>query len=175
VIGAALPAAVVGALLSHRVDGRVLLALSGVALLFVGVRVVRGGGRVVDPSLAARRRESYAFVTTAAVVVGFASGLLANGGGFLLVPLFLVLLGLPMHRATGTSLLIAATLTVPTLITHIAMGDIDWTTAGLLAVGLVPGALLGGVVGQHLPTRQHATAFGIFLVAFAAWYLFRLF
>jgi uncharacterized membrane protein YfcA len=54
------------------------------------------------------------------------------------------------------------------------LGDIDWTTAGLLAAGLVPGALLGGLVGQRFPARRHATAFGLFLVTFAAWYLFRL-
>jgi uncharacterized membrane protein YfcA len=177
VIAGALPAAVAGALLSHRVDDRILLALSGLALLFVGVRVL-GAGRAdrtaADAERAARRRDDPLFVGGAAVVVGFASGLLANGGGFLLVPLFLVLLGLDAHRATGTSLLIAATLTVPTLATHIVVGDIDWTTAGLLAAGLIPGALLGGLVGQHLPARQHAAAFGLFLVAFAAWYLFRL-
>jgi hypothetical protein len=79
-----------------------------------------------------------------------------------------------MNRATGTSLLIAATLTVPTLATHIVLGDIDWTTAGLLAVGLVPGALLGGLVAQRLPARQHAAALGLFLVVFAVWYLVRL-
>jgi uncharacterized membrane protein YfcA len=171
IIAGALPAAVAGALVSHRIDGRVLLALSGLALLFVGARVLGGGGAVVDAERAARRRSSPGFVTGAAVVVGFASGLLANGGGFLLVPLFLVLLGLDMNRATGTSLLIAATLTVPTLATHIVLGDIDWTTAGLLAVGLVPGALLGGLVAQRLPAQQHAAALGLFLVVFAAWYL----
>ena len=174
VIACALPAAVVGAFASQRVDGRVLLALSGLALLFVGARVVAGGGAVVDAERAARRRSNPAFVAVAAVVVGFTSGLLANGGGFLLVPLFLVLLGLDMHRATGTSLLIAATLTVPTLATHMLLGDIDWTTAGPLAAGLVPGALLGGLVGQRFPARRHATAFGLFLVTFAAWYLLRL-
>ena len=174
IIAAALPAAVVGALLSHRVDGRVLLALSGLALLFVGLRVLGTGGTAVDAERAARRRADPRFVCGAAIVVGFLSGLLANGGGFLLVPLFLVLLGLEPHRATGTSLLIAATLTVPTLATHIVLGDIDWTTAGLLAAGLVPGALLGGLVGQRFPARRHAAAFGLFLVAFATWYLLRL-
>jgi uncharacterized protein len=174
IIAGALPAAVAGAVVSHRVDGRVLLALSGLALLLVGLRVLAGGGAVVDAERAARRRVDPRFVGPAAVVVGFTSGLLANGGGFLLVPLFLVVLGLDAHRATGTSLLIAATLTVPTLATHVVLGAIDWTTAGLLAAGLVPGALLGGLVGQRVPARQHAAAFGLFLVAFAAWYLVRL-
>jgi hypothetical protein len=174
IITGALPAAVAGALVSHRVDGRVLLALSGLALLFVGLRVLGAAGTGIDAERAARRRADPRVVVTAAVVVGFLSGLLANGGGFLLVPLFLVVLGLDVHRATGTSLLIAATLTVPTLATHIVLGDVDWTTAGLLAAGLVPGALLGGLVGQHVPTRQHAAAFGLFLVAFATWYLLRL-
>jgi uncharacterized membrane protein YfcA len=107
------------------------------------------------------------------MAVGFFSGLLANGGGFLLVPLFLVVLGLEANRATGTSLLIAAALTVPTLATHMVLGDIAWGTAGLLAAGLVPGAILGGVLGQRLPTQKHTAALGMFLVAFATWYLTR--
>lgn len=168
----ALPAAVLGALASHRIDGRALLALSGVALFLVGVRVLRGN-TALDPRHAARRRSNVTVVTLAAVTVGFASGLLANGGGFLLVPLFLVFLGLDINTSTGTSLLIAATITVPTLATHIVLGDIDWTIAAEFAAGLTPGALLGGLVGQRLPARQHQTAFGLFLVAFAAWYLTR--
>jgi hypothetical protein len=175
IIACALPAAVVGASLSRSIDGRALLVLSGLVLLFVGVRVLRSGGAgaAVDPVRALRLRESSTFVAGAAVGVGFFSGLLANGGGFLLVPLFLVVLGLEANRATGTSLLIAATLTVPTLATHMVLGDIDWATAGLLAAGLVPGAILGGVLGQRMPAQKHTAALGLFLVAFATWYLSR--
>lgn len=170
-----LPAAVLGALASRWVGGPVLLALSGVVLLVVGIRVLRPGradtGRL---ERAVRLRSNRTFVIGTAAVVGFFSGLLANGGGFLLVPLFLLVLGLDRDEATGTSLIVAATLTVPTLATHALLGDIDWLVAGAFGLGLVPGALAGGRLAVHLPSDRLKAAFGVLLVGFAVWFLLRL-
>lgn len=166
------PAAVLGAIASRWVGGPLLLVLSGITLLVVGARVLRPGG-VVDPARAHERRHRPAFVIGAAVAIGFASGLLANGGGFLLVPLFLLVLGLDMNEAAGTSMVVAAALTVPTLLTHAALGDIDWLIAGLFAAGLVPGAVIGGRVAQSLPVGRLRIAFGALLVGFAVWFLVR--
>lgn len=172
ILGGALPAAVAGAVASRHVDGRALLLLSGVVLLGVGVRVLRPGAPV-DPERAARRRADTRLVVAAGTAIGFLSGLLANGGGFLLVPLLLVVLGYEITTATGTSLLIAAGLSLPTLATHLVLGDVDWLIAGAFAAGLVPAALVGGQVAQRLPTARLRRAFGVFTVAFAAWYLTR--
>ena len=173
-LAGALPAAIVGALASSRVGGPVLLVLSGLVLLVVGLRVLRP----VATSTATiercdRRRESARFVVAAAVVVGFASGLLANGGGFLLVPMFLLLLGLDMNRASGTSLALASALTIPTLLVHMGMGDIDYVVASAFAVGLVPGAFIGARLASRLPTDRLQRAFGVLLVVVAVWFLAR--
>lgn len=172
ILAGALPAAVVGAATSHHIDGRALLVLSGIALLGVGLRVLRPAASV-DPERAARRRANTRLVTAAAIAIGFTSGLLANGGGFLLVPLLLVVLGHEITTATGTSLLIATVLSLPTLATHLVLGDVDWPVAGAFAAGVVPAALLGGHVAQRLPATQLRRAFGVFLTAFAAWFLVR--
>jgi uncharacterized membrane protein YfcA len=168
----AFPAAVAGAVCSHWVGGPLLLLASGVALLVVGLRTVRPG-HAVDPEVAARRRASTAFVVSSAAAIGFASGLLANGGGFLLVPLFLLALGLDMNEAAGTSLVVAFAVSIPTLATHALVGDIDWLIASLFAVGMVPGALAGGQLGTRLPTARLRHAFGVLLLGFAVWFLGR--
>jgi uncharacterized membrane protein YfcA len=167
------PAAVVGAFLSHIVGGPVLLGLSGVVLLGVGIRIVTSDGRAAPTARALDRSASVPFVVGAAVVVGFAAGLLANGGGFLLVPLFLLALGLDMKSATGTSLVVAAAFTIPTLLTHAVIGDVDWLVAGAFAVGIVPGALVGSGLSKALPSARLRWAFGVLLVGFAAWFLVR--
>jgi uncharacterized membrane protein YfcA len=172
VLVGALPAAVAGAVASRYVGGPVLLALSGVVLLVVGLRVLRPG-RTVSTEVAARRRTSVTFVVSAAIAVGFASGLLANGGGFLLVPLFLLALGMDMHEAAGTSLVVACALTVPTLATHLIIGDVDWLVAGLFAAGMIPGAMAGSQGARLLPTARLRGAFGVLLVGFAVWFLGR--
>jgi uncharacterized membrane protein YfcA len=166
------PAAVLGAVASRWIGGPALLVISGVVLLVVGLRVLRPGN-AVDPVRAADRRTDRVFVIGSAILIGFVSGLLANGGGFLLVPLFLLVLGLDMHEAAGTSMVVAAVLTVPTLLTHVALGNVDWLIAGLFATGLVPGALIGGRVAQRLPMARLRSAFGVLLVGFATWFLLR--
>ncbi len=175
----AVPAAILGALASRVVGGPVLLVASGVTLLTVGVRVLRPARRVdaaaaeAHQAACARRRANTLFVAFAAAGIGFLSGLLANGGGFLLVPLFLLALGLDMHKAAGTSLVVASTLTLPTLLTHAVIGDIDWTVAGFFALGLIPGVLAGSHLAPHLPTARLQRAFGALLVGFAVWFLVR--
>jgi len=167
-----LPAAIAGAAASTLIGGPVLLVLSGLVLLVVGLRVLRP--LATDPASverAGRRRASAMFVVTTAALVGFASGLLANGGGFLLVPMFLLLLGLDMNQASGTSLVVASALTVPTLLVHMGLGDIDYTVAGAFALGLVPGAFVGARMAVRLPTERLQRAFGVLLVLVAVFFL----
>lgn len=169
---AAFPAAIVGAIASQWVSGPVLVAISGVVLLLIGLRVLRPGD-VVDGDRQPWARRHPALLTGAAVLVGFSSGLLANGGGFLLVPLFLLAVGLDMSEATGTSLVVASVLTIPTLLTHAVLGDIDWTVSAVFALGLIPGAWLGALTSKHLATEKLRGAFGVLLVGFAMWFLVR--
>ncbi len=171
-LAGALPAAVVGSIASGWIGAPVLLVASGLVLFVVGLRIIRPGA-MVAPEVAARRRANVAFVASTAAGIGFASGLLGNGGGFLLVPLFLLALGLDMNEAAGTSLVVAAALTIPTLATHAIVGDIDWPVAGLFAIGMVPGVLAGSCLAPLLPTAKLRNAFGFVLLGFAAWFLTR--
>ena len=166
-IAAGMPAAALGALLSSQVPGAVLLVLSGVVLLVVGGRLAIAS---CDPP--ARTGNEQAAVLAAAGV-GFTAGLLANSGGFLLVPVFLLVAGLGMRAAAGTSLLVAAALSIPTLATHWALGHVDWRVALLFAVGLVPGTLAGTAVSKVLPPERTQRAFGVVLLLFAAWFVVR--
>lgn len=170
---AAVPAAVIGALSTRLVGGAALLVLSGSVLLLVGIRVVRPGRAAVANASAIRH--NVAVVVACAVVVGYTSGLLANGGGFLLVPLFLVAMGLDMNEASGTSLVVAVGLTIPTLLTHVWIGDIDWAVSGVFAVGLVPAASVGARLAQRLDPSRLRRAFGVLLIGFALWFLARQF
>src|SRR5437870_3464694 len=97
---------------------------------------------------------------------GLFAGLLANGGGFLLVPLYVLVFGLRMRQAVGTSLLVVAVLSVPTLATHWALGHVDWHVATLLAAGLLPGSLVGGRLAHRFDGPDVRRVFGWFLVAF---------
>jgi hypothetical protein len=171
-IAGGVPATVLGALLSPLVGGQALLVASGGVLAVVGIRVLRpssadaiGDGR--------RRRRNGWLVAGAAAGVGLFTGLLANGGGFLLVPLYLLVLGLPMRTSSGTSLAVIAALSVPTFIAHWSLGHIDWHVAVGFAAGSIPAAYLGGLLAHRIRGDRLRTAFGWLLVVFAAFFVVR--
>ena len=171
-VAGGVPGTVIGALTSGLLGGTKLLLLSGVMLLVVGVRVL-----VPDPrdhaTRTERRRNNTALVLTASFAVGLLTGLLANGGGFLLVPLLVVVFGLTTGMAAGTSMVAVAALTLPTLVTHWWLGHIDWRLAAVFALGVLPGSALGAGAAQHVPAKQARIAFGALLVGFAVWFLIR--
>jgi uncharacterized protein len=170
----AVPATVVGALLSRAVGGAALLVASGVVLVAVGIRVLLP---IEDAAREAgtRRRLNRPLLVGAAAGLGIFTGLLANGGGFLLMPLYLLVFGLRMRQAVGTSLLVVAVLSIPTLLTHWALGHIDWAVSGAFALGMLPASYAGAQLSGRLSGGLQRRAFGCFLVAFGSLFtLYRL-
>ncbi|MGH9275130.1 MAG: sulfite exporter TauE/SafE family protein [Acidimicrobiales bacterium] len=167
-----LPGTIAGAVASSLVRGSWLIALSGALLLVVGARVL-----LPDPSghgdRCAARRERTSVVVGVAFGVGLLTGLLANGGGFLLVPAFVVLLGLSTGMASGTSMVAVGFLAIPTLLVHWQLGHIDWPIALVFGIGVLPGSLVGARAAERVPADRARQAFGILLVTFAIWFLAR--
>ena len=168
------PATVVGALLSRVVGGNALLVVSGFVLVIVGQRVLRPTGQAARDAGTARRKNRPLLVAAAAAA-GLFTGLLANGGGFLLVPMYLLVFGLGMREAVGTSLLVIAVLTVPTLATHWALGHIDWGVAGAFALGAVPASAVSGRLARRVGGETVRRAFGgLLIICGVAFVMFRL-
>ena len=162
----AIPAAVVGGLLSKVVGGDALLVASGVVLVAVGFRVVLP---IEDAAREAgtRRRLNRPLLVACAAGAGLFSGLLANGGAFLLMPMYLLIFGLRMRQAVGTSLVVVAAMSVPSLLTHWSLGHIDWAVSAALLVGQLPGSALGSQLSKRITTPGVARrAFGRFLIVF---------
>ena len=159
------PGTILGALLSRLAGGPVLLVASGVTLVVVGARVL---GRIGEAAREAgtRRRRNRALLVAATFGVGVFTGLLANGGGFLLVPVYLLVFGLRMRQAAGTSLVVVTALAVPTLVSHWILGHVDWALAGQFGAGMLPGSAAGSLLAQRIQGPRLRRAFGVFLVAF---------
>lgn len=168
----AVPFAVLGALLARVLGGYALLVASGFFVVILGARVVLP---ISEDTRAAgiQRREGWARLVGSTAVVGLLTGLLANGGGFLLVPLYLLVFGLRMRAAAGTSLAVIAGLSVPTVVVHWAVGNIDWRVALLFAAGALPGSVLGSYAVHHTVQRSTRTAFGWSLVLFGLYFTWR--
>lgn len=169
-VAGGLPGTILGGLASAWVDGGQLVMWSGALLLLVGARVL-----LPDPAghgeRCAARRERTLLVLTLSFAVGLLTGLLANGGGFLLVPTFVLVLGLGAGVASGTSVAVVGALSLPTLAVHWTLGHVDWRIAAVFALGVLPGSLLGNGVAARVSPASARRLFGVFLVVFASWFL----
>ena len=101
------------------------------------------------------------------VLVGLLTGIAGVGGGFAIVPALVLLAGLPMHLASGTSLLLIST---NSLVALLALGH--WPAASLgMMLPLVAGGAAGAVLGQrlapHLSERKLRLGFAGLLIGSA--------
>ena len=80
--------------------------------------------------------------------------------------MYLLIFGLDMREAAGTSLLVVTVLAIPTLAAHWALGHIDWVLAGEFAAGLLPGSATGSRLAQHVQGTVIRQAFGWLLAVF---------
>jgi uncharacterized membrane protein YfcA len=119
-----------------------------------------------NPS-AATRQAKPAMLAIQGVMVGLLTGIAGVGGGFAIVPALVLLAGLPMQLASGTSLLLIA---VNALVALGALGH--WPSQSLpLILPLLAGGAIGAVVGQrlapHLSDRRLRQGFSILLISSA--------
>jgi uncharacterized membrane protein YfcA len=103
------------------------------------------------------------------LLAGAYSGFLGLGGGFVIVPGLTRFTGMPLKRAIGTSLVTVAVLAIPGTVTHALLGHIDWRLALLLAIGVVPGALIGARLTERASEGTVRIAFAVLLAVVGVW------
>ena len=95
---------------------------------------------------------------------GLMSGYVGVGGGFIMVPLMLSLIHIPMKLASGTSLIAILILAIPGTFENGIAGNIDYVVGLSVAIGSIPGAVLGAMLVKRVPERVLRFIFGGFLI-----------
>lgn len=101
-------------------------------------------------------------------IAGAASGLVGVGGGILKVPLMVLLLGIPMDIAVGSSAFMVGLTAVGGFLGHLASGHWDWRTSLVLAVGVFVGGQIGARMALGIDKKKMEKAFGWFLFVIGA-------
>jgi len=161
-------ASAVGAALTRVVNARFLLLVTAALLAWQSVQILRGRSKARS-EVAARAIPAWTLVLIG-LAAGLLSGLLGIGGGLVIVPALAGMLGVPLKRALGTSLVAVVVLVIPGTIVHAALGHIDWTAALFLAIGAVPGARLGATIALGANERTLRLLVGSFLAFVAVAY-----
>ncbi|MBN9109742.1 MAG: sulfite exporter TauE/SafE family protein [Pseudonocardia sp.] len=168
-------AAFAGAAVNRLLDPRLVLA--GFALLMVaaGIRMLTGGNRVGGdcalPEGGVNWRGCLPKSIAAGLAVGFLTGLFGVGGGFLIIPAFVLLLGLPMGSAVATSLAVIVINSAAGFVAHLGEAHLDPTITLAFAGTAVIGSLLAGRLAHRVSTARLQRWFAYLIFAVAAFVL----
>ena len=161
-------AAAGGAALTKVIDAHILLLFTAGLIAWQAIRVGWGKPSAESPGRPARP-PAWALAVTG-TAAGFASGLLGIGGGVVMVPVMTGVMGMPLKRTIGTSLVIIAFMVIPGTLVHAALHHIDWAIFLWLSIGVIPGAAIGSRWTIRARERTLRLAVGGFLLAVAAAY-----
>jgi len=165
------PTVLVGAYLTSEVPGRILMALTGLFVMIVGVRMLLNFEKSKTPL--PKLQENRNLFVLVGIITGLFSGLLANGGGFLLLPAYLLLFRFSPQKAAATSLVAVSLLALPGTLAHYILGHIDFKIVALMAVGVIPSTYAGAHLGLSLSKDKARWYFGLFLLLFGLFFLLR--
>ena len=102
------------------------------------------------------------------ILAGILSGLVGVGGGVIMVPLLVLLLGFNQHQAQGTSLaVLVVPVTAVAVYTYHKEGFIDWRYVGIIAMFFVIGGYFGSKIAVGLDQKILKKVFGFILLIIA--------
>lgn len=165
---------VLGAQISRWIPGVVQLFVFALVMLVAALMMARPFATAAGE----RPPRARGLIVLDGLAVGVLTGLIGIGGGFLILPALVLLGGLAMHRALGTSLCIIALNAFSgfakhaTLLAAAGIG-LDWRLIGLFTAVGAGGSLIGLQLADRLPQQRLKRLFAGFLVLMAVFILSR--
>ena len=171
VASAGVPAAVLGTAVNHRVGDRAVLLGFAALMVASAVRMLReapaAGGDCALPDGGTRWRSCLPKAVAVGAGVGFLTGLFGVGGGFLVVPALVLLLGFDLPAAVGTSLVVVAGNSAAGFFAHMGRVSLDVPVTLAFAGAALAGAGVAALVAHRLPTHRLSQAFAWLVLAVA--------
>jgi hypothetical protein len=158
-----------GAWLAKFVPGAAQLVLFAVVMLLAAVLMLRKRQNASSESAETHAPHSFWQIALEGLAVGVLTGLVGVGGGFLIVPALVLLGGLSMRIAVGTSLVVIFLKSAVGFWKYLGVLDglqlsVDWGTIALfLAIGTI-GSYAGTLIGGYLDQDKLKRVFAVFLL-----------
>jgi uncharacterized membrane protein YfcA len=169
---AGIPAAWGGTAVGRLLDPNTLMLAFAVIMVIAGIRMLM---RTTETEGSCSTGPNRAFRSCApkavgvGILVGFLTGLLGVGGGFLITPALTLFLGLRMKQAVGSSLAIIVINSAAGFSAHATGFAIDWPSVLSFAVPAILGSLLAARLARHLNDEHIRISFAVLIFAVAAW------
>lgn len=172
---AGIPGSIVGSALSRHLPDSALLIGFAVVMVVAGIRMLAdqsntGTACEVRAGQVNWRRCAPRSLG-AGLAVGLLTGLFGVGGGFLIIPALVVVLGVEMSTAIGTSLLIIVANSIAGLFSHLNGVSLDWSITAAFVGAAMLASLVAGYFGTKIDTARLQRWFAYLVFAVAAYVL----
>ncbi|MEM9194571.1 MAG: sulfite exporter TauE/SafE family protein, partial [Myxococcota bacterium] len=171
-----------GGQVAQFIPGSILLLLFASMMLITSVAMWRG--RKPRPALKEElsdtsasveqaRRKKLWLVIPQGLLVGFFTGLVGAGGGFLVVPALVLLGRLEPRQAVGTSLVVVSANSFAGFLGYVSHVEVNYTIAGALVGAAVVGSFIGAALSKAVPQPKLRRGFAVFVAVMGAYILIR--
>lgn len=170
-----IPATFAGSAVGRLLPERALLIGFAVVMVVAGARMLADRGDTGTACSAEGSginwRRCAPRSISAGLAVGFLTGLFGVGGGFLIIPALVLMLGVAMPVAVGTSLVIIVANSVAGLVSHLSGTSIDWAITAAFTGTAIAGSLIAGQFGTRIDTDRLQRWFAYLVFAVATYVL----
>ncbi|MGK7899530.1 MAG: sulfite exporter TauE/SafE family protein [Xenococcus sp. (in: cyanobacteria)] len=182
------PAAMIGAYLGARlaafpfITETFQLICFGLVMVIASVLMIRKGGKSSEKreAFSAKKSDSlsphqghWLAIPLEGLGVGILTGFVGVGGGFAIIPALVLLGGIPMKEAIGTSLLIIAFKSATGFLGYLSQVKLDWNLVISFTLAASVGTLGGAYLTRFIDAKNLQKGFGYFVLAVAVFVLIK--
>ena len=184
------PAAMLGAYLGARLTALPIitdtfqLMCFGIVMLIASALMIRksspkpvpsivdsSGNIIAETHAAPSHRYKWLAIPAEGLGVGLLTGFVGVGGGFLIIPALVLLGGIPIKEAIGTSLLIIAAKSATGFLGYVSQVEVDWALVVSFTIAASVGTLIGSYLTQFIQAKHLQKGFGYFVLIIGAFVL----
>ncbi len=149
-----------------------LMLFFAVLMIIASYNMIRNNKhQVVDAE--SKQSLNYPMIAFQGAIVGVLTGLVGVGGGFLIIPVLVLLCNLPMKEAVGTSLLIIASKSLIGFWGESSETPVNWSLLLSITAFAILGILLGFAIARKIKGEKLKPVFGWFILAMGIYIIFR--
>lgn len=158
-----------GTYLAQFIPAQIQLIIFAVIMILAAVFMFKGRGNIESSDSDIK----ISILIPIAIALGIMTGIIGVGGGFLIVPTLVLLAGLDMKKAVGTSLLIIAINSISGFIGYLNYIEVPWMFLIQFCAFSVAGIFIGATLIKYVKPDSLRKGFAIFLVIMGTFILYK--
>ena len=139
-----------------------IMVFFAIIMLLASISMIRG--RTDNTSEDQQAECNYPMIVIEGLAVGFLTGIVGAGGGFLIIPALVLLAKLPMKKAVATSLLIIAVKSLIGFLGDVQNLEINWTFLSVFTALSIVGIFIGIYLNKFIDGNKLKKGFGYFVL-----------